>query len=593
MRFKIGGRLYALLALFAVGFVAAMAGLIWLQSSRALDARGRELGSLVDVAVGVLDSHRKLAATGAITEAEAKQRALAVLANMRYGRGEYYFVMDPQTVMLMHPESPQLIGKPQIDLKDANGHAFIRDMQEQLKTSGVARVSYVWPKAGSNIPIGKMSVAKLHAPWGYWVGTGVYNDDLADDLWNTLLQAGIVTLFLLILLAGMAVLTARSIVRPMARLVTNAGRLAGGDTTVTFESERSDEIGEVAVAVAKFCDHVIEQRRLTAEFAEEVKAREERNQRIEDAVERFRVSVDEVMSDVGQNASAMRDTAKALSGISADASKQAVSASETSEQTAANVQTVASASEELAGSIQEISRQVQQATEVVRRTGAATEASAAEIEALAVAGQRIGAVVDLIQAIAAQTNLLALNATIEAARAGEAGRGFAVVAQEVKSLASQTAKATEEIAQQVTGIQTSTRTAVDAARNVAGSMKEIDHVTTTIAGAIEEQGAATREISENVQMASRGTLALSENISAVNGAISETHRSAESVLVAAGKVGTAADRLADEVERFFLALRTGPMDRRVAEDPHYIGPERRQDQPGRRQSTAEQTGKAA
>ena len=494
---------------------------------------------------------------------------------MRYGRGEYYFVMDPQVVLVMHPTAPQLVGKPQIDQKDASGYAFNRDMQQQLKTAGVARVTYVWPKAGSDVPIGKMSVAKIYGPWGYTVGTGVYSDDLRDDLWSTVVQAGVVTISLLVVLAILGGLTKRSIVRPMARLVDSADKLAGGDTTVTFESERTDEIGKVAVAVARFRDHVIEQQHLAAQFAGEVKAREERNHRIEEAVERFRVSVEEVMSDVGQNASAMRDTAKALSGISADASKQAVSASATSEQTAANVQTVASASEELAGSIQEISRQVQQATEVVRRTGAATEASTAEIEALAAAGQRIGAVVDLIQAIAAQTNLLALNATIEAARAGEAGKGFAVVAQEVKSLASQTAKATEEIAQQVTGIQNSTRAAVDAARNVAGSMKEIDHVTTTIAGAIEEQGAATREISENVQMASRGTQVLSANISAVNGAISETHRSAESVLVAAGKVGVAADRLAEEVESFFVALRTGPMDRRVAEDPDYDGPERR------------------
>ena len=90
---------------------------------------------------------------------------------------------------------------------------------------------------------------------------------------------------------------------------------------------------------------------------------------------------------------------------------------------------------------------------------------------------------NLIQAIAEQTNLLALNATIEAARAGDAGRGFAVVAHEVKALAGQTAKATAEIGENVSMIQSSTRNAVDAVREIGGAVREINDVTSAIAGA--------------------------------------------------------------------------------------------------------------
>jgi methyl-accepting chemotaxis protein len=236
---------------------------------------------------------------------------------------------------------------------------------------------------------------------------------------------------------------------------------------------------------------------------------------------------------------------------------------------------VAAASEELSTSIQEIARHVSQATAVVRAAGTTTESSANEIEGLSVAAQRIGAVVDLITAIAAQTNLLALNATIEAARAGETGKGFAVVAQEVKSLANQTAKATEEIAQQVAGIQTSTRNAVDAVRNVAASMQEIEQVTTAIASAVEEQGAATQEISRNASMAAQGTKTLARNISTVNGAIGETTRSAGAVLEASQSLSTEATRLTQKVQDFFLELRTGPLDRRAADNVGYRGPERR------------------
>jgi methyl-accepting chemotaxis protein len=379
----------------------------------------------------------------------------------------------------------------------------------------------------------------------------------------------------------------RSISRPIAELVSDAGRLAAGDTSVRFATaERKDEIGTVAGAVAKFRDNVIDQQKTAEKFAREVDAKEALNRNMESSVESFRAVAEELLSTVGENAGVMRDTAHALTGVAGDASAQAVSAAAASEQTATNVNTVAAASEELASSIQEIGRQVEQATRAIRAAGSTTERSTTEIEGLAAAGQRIGAVVDLIQAIAAQTNLLALNATIEAARAGEAGRGFAVVASEVKSLAAQTAKATEEIAQQVAGIQTSTRNAVAAVSDVATAMREIDEVTTAIASAVEEQGAATREISSNVQMAAQGTQTLAGNIATVNDAIEETTRSAEQVLVASGSVTASAETLAAEVKKFFVALRHGPMDRRQGDDPNFKGPDRRADRRGSRANRA-------
>ena len=119
---------------------------------------------------------------------------------------------------------------------------------------------------------------------------------------------------------------------------------------------------------------------------------------------------------------------------------------------------------------------------------------------------------NLIQAIAEQTNLLALNATIEAARAGDAGRGFAVVAHEVKALAEQTAKATAEIGQNVSMIQTSTKNSVDAVREIGNAVREINDVTSNIASAIGQQDAATREISANAQLAAQGNETLVTNI---------------------------------------------------------------------------------
>jgi methyl-accepting chemotaxis protein len=205
--------------------------------------------------------------------------------------------------------------------------------------------------------------------------------------------------------------------------------------------------------------------------------------------------------------------------------------------------------------ISEISRQVAQSATIAQRAVAEAAHTNGTMRGLAESAERIGEVVKLIREIASQTNLLALNATIEAARAGDAGKGFAVVASEVKTLASQTEKATEDIAGQITAIQSASIQAVQAIHGISSTIGEINEITTTIASAVGEQGAATQEIARNVQQAANASQDVTNNLSGVTRAANDTGAAAHQVLSSSEELSKQSETLRLRVETFLTRIK--------------------------------------
>ncbi|MDI3562713.1 methyl-accepting chemotaxis protein [Bradyrhizobium sp. Arg816] len=370
----------------------------------------------------------------------------------------------------------------------------------------------------------------------------------------------------LIILAGLGVIIGGAlgfiigqygIARPIRMIVGVLQELAVGRYQVEIAGlDRKDEVGEVAKTAEVFRENGLAKIRMEAEQKEmEQRSAAQRRQDMLRLADQFETAVGEVIETVSSASTELEASATTLTATAEHAQQLATVVASASEEASTNVQSVASATEELSSSITEISRQVQESARVAGEAVGQARTTTERVSELSKAATRIGDVVELINTIAGQTNLLALNATIEAARAGEAGRGFAVVASEVKALAEQTAKATGEIGQQISGIQSATQDSVGAIKDISDTIERLSEISSAIAAAVEEQGAATQEISRNVAQAAEGTHQVSSNITDVQRGASETGSASSQVLSAAQSLSGDSNRLKLEVGKFLTTVR--------------------------------------
>ena len=513
---------------------------------------------VVETAHGIITHYAKLAQNGVMTKDEAQKAALAAIADLRYGGKEYFFVENFDGVMLMHPIAKQLVGQNRSNDRDPTGKLFSKEMMELAKTKGEGFVEYMWPKPGEKEPSPKLSYLKAFKPWGWFVSTGIYVDDIDAIFRRIAIILGAVTLVILAVLGGISMLIGRSVTGPLARISTGMLRLADGDKSIEIaNTDQKNEIGDLSRAMQTFLQKTIEMDEMrAAQEAAEKRAEEEKRAMMVSMANDFEASIGQVVNQVSSAATELRSSAESMAQIAEGTADQSATVSAASETTSNNVQTVAAATEELSSSIAEIGSQVARASSVAGGAVQQANETNAKIQDLAQAADKIGEVVSLITDIAEQTNLLALNATIEAARAGDAGKGFAVVASEVKNLANQTAKATEEIAAHISGVQTSTSEAVKAIEAITGTIGEVDEIASAIAAAVEQQAAATQEIARNVEQASSGASEVSRTIAGVNEAANDTGAAAHQINGASGELSEQSERLRAEVASFLANIRT-------------------------------------
>jgi methyl-accepting chemotaxis protein len=354
-----------------------------------------------------------------------------------------------------------------------------------------------------------------------------------------------------------ALLFGRWLSTPLIKMAAAMEHLAQGDLDSRIDPvNRHDEVGKISRALSVFQQKLVENRELTAEQAKlQQRAEAERREAMLQVADRFEQEIGKVVQTVSAASAEIESAARSLTRTAETTQELSGTVAAASEQSSANVQSAAAASEQMVSSVTEIGRQVDESQKVANAAVQQAEQTNVRIAELSESATRISEVVKLISAVAAQTNLLALNATIEAARAGEAGRGFAIVASEVKALAGQTAKATEEISNQITQMQTATDHSVSAIEEIGGTINRIFEISSAIATSIEQQRTATQEIARNVQQAAQGAAQVSSNIAEVTRGAADTGSSAGQVHSAAQELLNESNHLESEVGKFLASVR--------------------------------------
>ncbi len=387
-----------------------------------------------------------------------------------------------------------------------------------------------------------------------YIGVGKLEELRAstDMLYAKLLIA---VLAALVIAAVVGHMIARSVTAPVVALAGVTERIADGQIASSIAHKgRQDEIGTLARAIDRLNQFVAER----AQFQEALERRAEqdkgRSEYVQQAIEAFRLHVKQALAGMAQGTRRM-DEASARIAEAIDGNKGLSQDSTlTAKEAASEINEVAAAAAQLSRAIREVADRAGDTSRIVDQAVTIGEGSRADLSELSAAANKIGQVVGVIRVIAEQTNLLALNATIEAARAGEAGRGFAVVAGEVKQLADQTSRATNEVADQVTSIQTVSESVISGFATLLEALQEINRASTTISSAVEEQGSATASIAASAERASRSAVVLGRAVSGIDAALAESTVELETFTGVSLDLNRQATDLGKTVESFLTTV---------------------------------------
>ena len=234
-RMKINARLMMIVLGTVVGFVVIGGFSLYEIRDNLFEDRKVKTQHVVDTATGILEFYAAETQAGRMTLADAQETAKKAVSTLRYGGNQYFWISTLDGIMVMHPIVKELIGKDLTGDVDANGKAYNVEMIAKAKQGG-GFVDYWYPKPGAQEASPKISYVKSLPSWNWYVGSGIYVDDVDAIFMEVLTIVGGVALAILLLVVGVSMIISRGITRPLSDISGNMQRLAEGDKSIEVRS---------------------------------------------------------------------------------------------------------------------------------------------------------------------------------------------------------------------------------------------------------------------------------------------------------------------------------------------------------------------